>query len=303
MNFKFDFVGKRKLFFILSATILLIGIASLLLQGLNLGVDFVSGSRVDINIGPDFDMEKGKAALEELGYDNPNIRKAGNQRELLVFRTDESLDREKVNAIRDQFQKEFGKQVAVNEQTVDPIVGRELARNALISVLIASVGIILYVTLRFEYRFAMAAVAALFHDALFVIGMFSLFQWEVDLVFVAAVLTIVGYSVNDTIVIFDRIRENFEADKPKRWEELVETVNRSLRETLVRSLNTGLTVIFAAVALLVFGGESIRFFSLALVLGLIAGIYSSIFIASQIWITWKWKSMEREKRKASTVTE
>lgn len=303
MNFKFDFVGKRKFFYILSATVLLLGIASLLLQGLNLGVDFVSGSRVDINIGPDFDMEKGTAVLEGMGYENPTVRKAGNERELLIFSTSESLDREKVNAIRDQFQEEFGQQVAVNEQTVDPIVGRELARNAIISVLIAAVGITLYVTLRFEYRFAVATVITLFHDALFVIGMFSLFQWEVDLVFVAAVLTVVGYSVNDTIVIFDRIRENLEADKPKRWEELADTVNRSLRETLVRSLNTGITIIFAAVALLIFGGESIRYFSLALVLGFVSGIYSSIFIASQIWITWKWKSMEREKQKAPAMTE
>lgn len=303
MNSKFDFVGKRKLFFILSASILLLGILSLLIQGLNLGVDFVSGSRVDISIGQEFELEEGKDVLEELGYANPNVRKAGNENELLVFRTDENLEVDKVNEIRDRFREVYGDQVAVNEQTVDPIVGRELAKNALISVLIASVGIILYVTLRFEYRFAVAAVLALFHDALFVIGLFSVFQWEVDLVFVAAVLTIVGYSVNDTIVVFDRIRENVEIDQPKRWDDLKETVNRSLQQTLVRSLNTGMTVIFAAAALFAFGGESIRYFSLALLLGLIAGIYSSVFIASQVWITWKWKSMERERIKANAVTE
>ncbi|MDR6226351.1 preprotein translocase subunit SecF [Desmospora profundinema] len=303
MNFKFDFVGKRKLFFILSASILLLGIASLLIQGLNLGVDFVSGSRVDVSIGQEFDLEEGRAILEKLGYENPSIRKAGNENELLVFRTDENLEVEKVNEIRDQFREKFGEQVAVNEQTVDPIVGRELAKNAMISVLIASVGIILYVTIRFEYRFAMTAVLALFHDALFVIGIFSIFQWEVDLVFVAAVLTIVGYSVNDTIVVFDRIRENIEIEQPKRWEDLKEAVNRSLQQTLVRSINTGLTVIFAAAALFAFGGESIRYFSLALLLGLFAGIYSSVFVASQVWITWKWKSMEREKLKAKAVTE
>jgi preprotein translocase subunit SecF len=303
VNSKFDFVGKRKLFFILSAAILLLGILSLLIQGLNLGVDFVSGSRVDISIGQEFELEEGKDVLEELGYANPNVRKAGNENELLVFRTDENLEVDKVNEIRDRFREVYGDQVAVNEQTVDPIVGRELAKNALISVLIASVGIILYVTLRFEYRFAVAAVLALFHDALFVIGLFSVFRWEVDLVFVAAVLTIVGYSVNDTIVVFDRIRENVEIDQPKRWEDLKETVNRSLQQTLVRSLNTGLTVIFAAAALFAFGGESIRYFSLALLLGLIAGIYSSVFIASQVWITWKWKSMERERIKANAVTE
>ncbi|PTX55348.1 protein translocase subunit secF [Melghirimyces profundicolus] len=301
MNFNLDFVGRRKLFLMISAVLLGLGFLSLLFQGLNLGVDFVSGTRVDIKINKPYDLEEAKDQLEELGYQSPDARKAGPKNEYLLFRTSQVLSPDKVNEIEKKFETVYGDNVAVNEQKVDPIIGRELARNALISVLIASVGIILYVTLRFEYRFALSAVLALIHDALFVIGMFSLFQWEVDLVFIAAVLTIVGYSVNDTIVIFDRIRENLDFNKPKTWEELKKTVNDSLHQTLVRSLNTSLTVVFAALTLFLLGGESIRYFALALLLGLAAGTYSSIFVASQIWVSWKWNSIQKAKLKAQTA--
>ncbi|SMO38597.1 preprotein translocase subunit SecF [Melghirimyces algeriensis] len=301
MNFNLDFVGRRKLFLIISAVILGVGILSLLLQGLNLGVDFVSGTRVDIKIYKPYSLEEAKDHLEEMGYKSPDARKAGENNERLIFRTSQVLSPDEVDDIEKTFRDAYGKQVRVNEQKVDPIIGRELARNAFISVLIASVGIILYVTLRFEYRFAIAAVLALFHDALFVIGIFSLFQWEVDLVFIAAVLTIVGYSVNDTIVIFDRIWESMSFDNPKTWEDLKQTVNGSLQRTLVRSLNTSLTVVFAALTLFIFGGESIRYFSLALLLGLLSGTYSSVFVASQIWVGWKWRSMQKSTLKAQSA--
>lgn len=300
MNYKFDFVHHRNKFFLITLVSLLVCVGSLVIQGLNLGIDFVSGTRVDIHIDKPYDLEQARGHLETLGYSDPNVRKAGNDGQLLIFRTNQVLNLDKINEIRSLFQKEYGKQVGVNEQKVEPIVGQELAKNAILSVLIASVGIILYITLRFEYRFAIAAVLALLYDALFVIGMFSLFQLEVDLVFIAAILTIVGYSVNDTIVIFDRIRENLKQVKPKKWEELASLVNNSIQQTLVRSINTVMTVIFAAAALYLFGGESIKNFALALLLGLFSGAFSSIFLASQIWVIWKWRSMEarRERLKA-----
>ncbi|SDW29116.1 preprotein translocase subunit SecF/SecD/SecF fusion protein [Marininema mesophilum] len=301
MNYKLDFVKARKWFFLFSIATILLGVVSLFTQGLNLGIDFVSGSRLDINIQQAFDKEKADAKLAELGYPNPNTRVAGNNKELLVFRTDKAISKEKVNDIRDAFRKDFGKKVAVNEQTVDPIIGRELARNAIYSVLIASIGIIAYITLRFEYRFAFSAIIAILYDALFTIGLFSIFQWEVDIVFIAAVLTIVGYSINDTIVIFDRIRENLKRENPKTFEALSNVVNVSIQQTLVRSINTVLTVIFAAVALLIFGGESIKYFSIALLVGLFSGAYSSICIASQIWVGWKWRSLQKERLKPQSA--
>jgi preprotein translocase subunit SecF len=175
--------------------------------------------------------------------------------------------------------------------------------NAIKAVLIASVFIIIYVAIRFEYRFAVSAVLALLYDVLFVVGAFSLFQIEVDLVFIAAVLTIVGYSINDTIVIFDRIRENMKQENPAKWDDLAAVVNNSIMQTLVRSINTVLTVAFAALLLWLLGGESIRNFSLALLLGLISGAYSSIFVASPLWVTWKWKSMQKKHPSKKAVTE
>ncbi|MDA8351930.1 MAG: protein translocase subunit SecF [Firmicutes bacterium] len=301
MNYKLDFVKHRKWFMLSSAVFLVAGLLSLMFQGLNLGVDFVSGTRVDVNIGQAYNLEEAKDYLEELGYNSPDARKAGTNDDILVFRTSQVLSPDEVGEIEKKFQAEYNKNVGVNEQKVDPVIGRELARNAIISVLLAALAIILYITIRFEYRFGVSAVIALLHDALFVIGMFSIFQWEVDLVFIAAILTIVGYSINDTIVIYDRIRENMNFNKPKTWDELKKTVNDSIGQVLVRSLSTSFTTVFAATALFIFGGESIRYFSLALLMGLAAGTYSSIFIASQIWITWKWRSMAKEKMKAQTA--
>lgn len=292
VTYKFDFVRPRKVYYLISLVLLVIGVVSLIVQQLNLGIDFQSGSRLDIELGKKVDLAKGKEVLRKLGYENPNARVGGKQQEILIFRTDQVIKPAQIEKIKQAFQKTFQTTVNIQEQVVDPIIGRELARNALISVAIASVGMVIYVSIRFEFRFAVAAIIALLHDVLFTIGFFSIFQIEVDVVFIAALLTIVGYSINDTIVIFDRIRENLDQFTQKlTWERLVEIVNRSIHQTLVRSINTALTVIFAALALYIFGGESIRNFALALLLGLLSGAYSSIFIASQIWVDWKWRSI------------
>jgi preprotein translocase SecF subunit len=299
-----DVVKHRNKFFLITLLIVAVSIVSLLVQGLNLGVDFKSGTRMDITIGPNVSLEKSRQALESLGYQKPNIRVGGPEKNILIFRTDRAISSQDEAKIKEKFKATFGKEVRTQTQKVDPIIGQETARNAIIAVLIASVFIVIYVAIRFEYRFAVAAVLALFYDAMFIIGMFSILQIEVDLVFVAAVLTIVGYSINDTIVIFDRIRENMERVKPTKWEELAKVVNDSINQTLVRSINTVLTVVFSAFALWLLGGESISNFSLALIFGLISGAYSSIFVASPIWIVWKWHSMQKKKtRKPRLATE
>lgn len=303
VTYKIDFVKQRKTYYLIAAVVMLLSIGSLLIQSLNLGIDFVSGTRLDISLGKPVDLDRSKQLLKELGYKDPSARVGGAAKDVLIFRTEQTISQPDVEKIKQRFAETFKTDVSIQEQVVNPIISLELARNAIISLLIASVGIIIYVTLRFEYRFAIAAIAALFYDALFTIGMFSVLQLEVDIIFIAAVLTIVGYSVNDTIVIFDRIRENLAIVKPTKWEELARVVNESIHQTLVRSINTVLTVMFAALALYLLGGESISNFSLALLFGLISGAYSSIFIASQIWIDWKWHSMKREKLKVQAVTE
>jgi preprotein translocase subunit SecF len=294
VTYNIDFVGKRKVFFIISILLILAGTISLFVQGLNLGIDFVSGTRLDISIGKPVNIDQSRAVLTKLGYTNPNARVGGKKGEILIFRTSETIDQTKVLQIKNELNKTFATKVSIQSQVVDPIIGRELARNAIIATLLASLAIVIYVSFRFEHRFAIAAVITLLYDALFTIGIFSLLQIEVDTIFIAAILTIIGYSINDTIVIFDRIRENFNAQQPKKWEDLARMVNESIRQTLVRSISTVLTVLMAALALLWLGGESIRNFSLALILGLISGAYSSIFIASQLWVIWTWKSIQKK---------
>ncbi|AQS55223.1 MAG: protein translocase subunit SecF [Novibacillus thermophilus] len=301
MNYKFDFVGKRKLFFLVSGVFLLAGILSLLIAGLNLGIDFVSGTRLDIQIDEPFTVEQARDILEQQGIEDAQIRVGGNDDNFAIVNVPMTLNNEQVIDIREAFQAEYGEQVDLQEQVVSPVIGRELARNAVIALLLASLGIIIYVAVRFEYRFAVAAILTLFHDALFTVGMFSILQIEVDLTFIAAVLTIVGYSVNDTIVIFDRIREHLKVAKIKEFQDLKDVVNVSIQETLVRSINTGITVLFTAAVLFLFGGETIAHFSLALLFGLTIGMYSSIFIASPLWATWKWASVQREKKRAAAA--
>jgi preprotein translocase subunit SecF len=301
--YKFDIVKHRKKIFILTLLIVAVSIISLFVRGLNLGVDFFSGTRLDIHVKPNVDLEKARTVLTGLGYHDPDVRTGGSENEFVFFRISQSMERNQVNQIEAAFEKAFQTDVNIQVQTVSPVVGRETAMNAIKAVLIASIFIIIYVAIRFEFRFAVSAVLALLYDVMFVVGTFSLFQIEVDLVFIAAVLTIVGYSINDTIVIFDRIRENMKQENPAKWDDLAAIVNNSIMQTLVRSINTVLTVVFAALLLWLLGGESIRNFSLALLLGLISGAYSSIFVASPLWVTWKWKSMQKKHPSKKAVTE
>jgi SecD/SecF fusion protein len=296
-KYKFDFVSKRKHFFTGSIAFIVIGALSLLLFGLNLGIDFTSGTRVDMSINTAVDEKEFKATFNELEVQPKQILISGNNNENGVARFGEVLSQEQIAAVKNVIIDKYG--VEPNVSTVSPIIGKELAKNAFYAVMIASLGIILYVTIRFEYLYGISAIVALLHDAFFIIVLFSMLQIEVNLYFIAAVLTIVGYSINDTIVTFDRIRENMKNKKKKikEFNDLVEIVNLSLQQTFERSLNTVITVIFAALALFIFGSESISGFSFALLVGLIAGTYSSLFIAAQLWLVLKGNEMKREKLK------
>ncbi|UAC47387.1 protein translocase subunit SecDF [Bacillus aquiflavi] len=306
---KFDFVKHRKKFFTLSGVLILIGVITLFTFRLNLGIDFASGTRVEILSSEPLATATIKSDLEnlKLDIDASDIVVSGNNDEIGVVRFIGVLSKDEIALIKSELKERYGNEPGVS--TVSPTVGKELAKNAFIAVLIASLGIILYVTIRFELAMAIPAVLALLHDAFFIIALFSITRMEVDLTFIAAVLTIVGYSINDTIVTFDRMRENMQKKKRlKTFSDLAEVVNKSLRQTLTRSINTGLTVIVAVIALLIFGSESIRNFSFALLVGLIAGTYSSLFIAAQLWVVWKNKELKKkgilktykEKRKNSS---
>lgn len=292
------FVKHRKKFFIISLVMAAIGIALLVTIRLNLGIDFESGSRVEVSGDEPLTAEQVQEDFASIGdgYEPDDITLAGDNGEMAHARFIGALDQGEISEIQTYFIDNYGQEP--NISTVSPQVGEELAMNALISVLIAAVGIIIYVTIRFQFLYALAAIVALFHDAFFIIVVFSALQLEVNVPFIAAVLTIVGYSINDTIVTFDRIRENMaKEEEVSTFEQLSAVVDKSLNQTLGRSISTVLTVVFAAVSLYVFGGEAIRSFSFALIVGLIAGTYSSLFLAAQLWVSWKWKSIQKQQNK------
>ncbi|MBW7651393.1 protein translocase subunit SecDF [Anoxybacillus sp. ST4] len=292
---RLDFVKRSKLFFAISGAMVVIGLLLLFTAKLNLGIDFSSGTRVDLMSETSLTTEEVKQELNKLRLEPKDIVLSGNKNEMAIVRFLGVLDQKEISQLKSHFKEKYG--IEPNVSTVSPTVGKELARNAFISVLIASVGIIIYVTVRFEMYMALAAIVALLHDAFFIIAFFSLTRLEVDLTFIAAVLTIVGYSINDTIVTFDRIRYLMKKRKVKTADDLKDVVNKALQQTFGRSVNTVLTVVFTVVALLLFGSEAIRNFSFALLAGLISGTYSSLFIAAQLWLIWKAKQLKKGKQK------
>ena len=298
MNFKkqMDFVHVSKYFYSLSIILTIIGLISLAVFGLNYGVDFKAGSNVDVSLSKTLTKNEIEPILKNIGIDEGTDITEGEQR--INIRFNEVLTEDNHNTLKLEIQKlDSGASFEIN--TVDTEMAKELGRNAIYAVLLSCIGIIIYVSIRFEWRFGVAAIVALIHDAFLVITVFSVFQLEVDLIFITAVLTIIGYSINDTIVIFDRIRENLRFAKLKTKEDLVVLVNLSVNQMIKRSLYTALTVFIAALFLFLFGGESIRMFSLAMVIGLIFGAYSSIFIASPLWLLLKSKQKNKPVGKAS----
>lgn len=288
---RFDFVGTRKKFFTASIAFVVIGVIILGVFRLNLGIDFSSGTRVEILSEDTLTKEELTTYLESIDQPSEDIVLSGDNQEIGVVRYKEEFSQEEINALKSTIKEEYGDS---NVSTVSSTVGVELAKNAVYALIFAAIGIILYTAFRFEWRMGVAAILSLLHDAFFMVAIFSILRLEVDITFIAAVLTIVGYSINDTIVTFDRIRENMRRSKKIETEEdLAIIVNKSLRQTLGRSVNTVLTVVFVVVALLVFGSDSIRNFSIALLIGLISGTYSSIFIAAQLWFVLKKRELNK----------
>lgn len=300
MRFKkeLDFVHLSKYFYIFSIVLTVLGVAFLGFLGLNYSVDFKAGSNVDVALSKNLTREQLDPALSNLGISHePDITFGDNR---VNIRYDDVLKEEQSQKLQDEIKK-LDDTASFEINTVDTEMAKELARNAIYSVLIACLGIIIYVSIRFEWRFALAAIVALMHDAFMVVAIFSIFRLEVDLTFIIAVLTIIGYSINDTIVIFDRIRENLRFGKQKSYEDLKALVNKSVTQTLMRSLYTAFTVFVAAFFLLVLGGESIKMFSLAMVIGLLFGAYSSIFIASPLWLLLKKRQKTAVKNNPAKV--
>lgn len=303
MNYKtFDFIKQRTKFFIFSGAITVAGIVVILLFGMNLGIDFSSGTRIDVKASHQLNVDQFQKTMESIGLNAERPVLSGTNNTIASVRVNKQLSQTEIDQVKSALNKQFGVSDSnVNISTVSPQIGQELAKNALWAIVISSLCIIIYVWVRFEFLQGLAAIIALLHDAFIIISVFSLLHIEVNIDFIAAVLTIVGYSINDTIVTFDRIRENMKLNKKKirTFEDLSTIVNKSIQQTFVRSVNTVLTVLMATVALLIFGGPSIRTFTIALLIGLISGAYSSIFIASPLWAIWKIKAIQKNKKTPS----
>jgi len=273
-----NFIGRRKVWYLISLVLIIVGIISLFTQGLNMGIDFTGGNLIQVKFSQNVTSGEVRDIFSEHIKEGFSVQETENNN--FLVRTP-VLSEEQGNKIISDLTAKLGENEILRNEHVGAIIGKELTLNALYALAIASVLMVIYISFRFEIRFGIAAIISLLHDVMIVLGIFSLLQIEVDSAFVAAILTIVGYSVNDTIVIFDRIRENLRGkSKKEEWEMLV---NRSIMQTLARSINTVLTTLFPLIALLLVGGATIKVFALALLIGISSGCYSSIFIASPLW--------------------
>ena len=289
----FNIVKKRYWWFGISLLIIIPGIISFLMQGLNLGIDFKGGTMLDVTFKKAVTQSAITDTMKSVGLEGPVQLSNGDTAALIRTEALEEGKRSELLAALETKVGEYDKK-NLKEDKVGPAMGQELTRNAIYALIIAMGMMIIYITFRFQFVFAISGIIALLHDVLLVIGVFSLFQWEIDSTFVAAILTIVGYSINDTVIIFDRIREN--ETKMKRADSYEDMVDKSIWQTMRRSINTVITVLIALLSVFILGGESTKMFSLAMLIGVFIGAYSSIFIASQILLEVK-TNLKKKPRK------
>jgi len=279
-----DILGKRKMWYIISSTVILIGLIFLLSSGLNLGIDFSGGTLMEFKFDKKVNNDQARKVLEKINIavDSKIQQTAEEGIHGILIRAKE-LNSDQILEVENAFRDEYPSTELLRTEMVGPLIGQELRRKAFLALLIASVAIVIYISIRFEFRFAIVAIITLLHDVIITLGIFALIGKEINTPFVAALLTIVGYSINDTIVIFDRIRENMKLMYKTPFEKLA---NRAVIDTLPRSINTSMTTLITILAIYLFGGASIKTFMLALFIGMFAGTYSSIFVASPLLVTW-----------------
>lgn len=274
----FHFIKLRKIWYAISVLILIPAIISLCLQGLNLGIDFTGGSLLDIKFNNSATIEQVRGVFDEFGLAEATIQQSDE--DSFLIRTKE-LTQEESSAVVAELKNKIGELNVQRDERVGPVMGKELIFKAFQALGLASVLIVIYVAWRFEFKQGIAAILAVLHDVVIVLGVFSIFQLEVESDFIAAVLTIVGFSLMDTIIIFDRVREN--THLKKKGEVLEDIVNKSLWQTMARSINTTMMILFVLIAMLLFGGVTMREMLIALLVGIFSGAYSSIFNAAPLW--------------------
>lgn len=302
---KFDIAGRRKIWYTISLLIIIPGIICMLTRGFNLGIDFTGGTIMDLKFSQPVTIIDVRDVLKEYKLDNSTIQLSGDDSSSTVatdvmIRTVD-LEESERKAVMASLKTKLGDYTVLREEKVGATMGSELLLKALWATLLSWLMIVLYISYRFEFKFGVAAVLALVHDVLVVLSVFSILQKQVDVTFVAALLTIVGYSATDTIVIFDRVRENLKLHFRKGG-DIEQLVNTSVYQTLTRSIYTVCTVLFTTFALYFFGGDTTKDFAFALLIGFAVGAYSSIFIASPLWVTFREWSDNKRSKKAVTTT-
>jgi len=285
---RLDFIGKRRIWFIISAVAILAGIAGYFVQGgFNFGIDFLGGTLIEVQFDQDVGSSDIRAVLEDEGYGSSIVQQTDSDKYIIRIKAEElgkPINTEEKVSILDALDNGIGiNRELLQDRTVDPGFGSVLIRNALIAMAISLAGILIYVWIRFEFRFGATAIVTLAHDVLITLGVYAILNREINTSTIAALLTIIGYSLNDTIVVFDRIRENTPQSRTIGYSGVV---NNSINMTLSRSINTSVTTLFPIIILLILGTTALKDFALALVIGIISGTYSSIFFASPILVAW-----------------
>ncbi|ABL02711.1 protein translocase subunit secF [Candidatus Ruthia magnifica str. Cm (Calyptogena magnifica)] len=272
-----DFIGKRTYAVIFSVLLVTASIVSLTMNGFKLGIDFTGGTLIEVGYQQDVDLSEIRAMLAKANFKGANVQYFGSINEVLIHLEPQSISSAKLSS---KIIHLLGDDVNIRRiEFVGPKVGDELTNDGGLAMLYALIGILIYVTIRFEYRFSLGSIATLIHDVIIILGFFSLFQIEFDLTVLAAILAVIGYSLNDTIVVFDRIRENFLST---RYVDSPKIINDALNQTLSRTIMTSLTTLLVLLALFFLGGEIIHNFALVLLIGVVVGTYSSIYVASSI---------------------
>ena len=285
-----DFMGWKSVSLTFSSILIILGLVGLVQIGrgkANLGIDFIGGTTVQLGFKEHIPIDKARAALEKSGFQGGTIQEVGEGGNKILIRLRESEGAsDKVQSI---FKQEFPNDPfeVVSIEEIGPVIGQALKQQSLWAITISIIGIVIYVAFRFQFKFGVAAAIATVHDVLAVLGVFYVLHKEINLLIITALLTLAGYSLTDTVVVFDRIRENL---KRNRRDPLPKLVNDSINEVLSRTIITSLTVVLVLVPLVIFGGEVLHDFSLALLMGVIVGTYSSVFVASPVLVVWHTKS-------------
>lgn len=285
---KLDVMSKHRWWFTISSILVIISLISIFTKGFNFGIDYTGGTIVEVQFTQDVEVAQVRESLKKFDLENSVIQLSGESNGTsgkdVIIRT-RNLEPNESKAVIDNLTSTIGENQTKRIESVGAVIGSEVTKHAVINLVVAFVALALYISYRFEYKIALSALTAIFHDLIMVLGVFSFFQLEIDSSFLAAILTVIGYSMNECVVIFDRIRENTHTHK--RTDTFADLANASIAQSIHRSFYTLSTTLFACLALYFFGGDTTKNFSLVMIIGFISGAYSSICVASSLWCQWK----------------